>query len=86
VWHAEELGTKLLSSTTMVLYQVLLILSPQVFKNIPHTVVRTDSGRQELQQDRQMQAHMHTVMYTETVMAGVICFDSRTAEIASVKK
>jgi hypothetical protein len=64
-----------------------LILSPQILKNIPHRVVLTDSGHQELQQDRQTQAHMHTEMYTETMMACVTCFDSRTtAEIASIKK
>ena len=37
--------------------------------------------------DRQMAAHMYTLMYVETVMACVPCFDSKSpTEIANVNK
>jgi len=55
----------------MVLYQVLLILSPDI-QNIPHRVDPKNCNSTE----RQMAAHMHTLIYAETVMACVPCFDS----------
>ena len=60
--------------------------SPDI-QNSPHRVVLTQTRPQELPQDRQMAAHMHTSMYDETVTACVPHFDSKShSERANANK